>query len=278
MLAMLPWNYEFHWDVGHIIFFGAFYGVVAGIFLAFLIAIAKLFLDFRKRRVDAITWESEFHDLPQSRRRCRHEIAGLVPSRECHHGFDCRECEFHAKAAAVKTAAQAEPYGDVFGFDMPFDRLYHRGHTWVKESPDGTLLVGLDDFGTRVFGEPDRIALPKPGESLAVNGTAWRMKKGKTEVRVISPVEGKIIATGAPEVGWVLKVKPPGGKPRLSHLLGGAEMRAWMLKEFERLLTVMSRKKIALSFADGGQPVADMPRAYPGADWDAIWGDVFLES
>jgi hypothetical protein len=31
------------------------------------------------------------------------------------------------------------------------------------------------------------------------------------------------------------------------------------------------------SLADGGVPVADIAAAYPGTDWDAVCGEMFLE-
>ena len=38
---MLPFLYEFHWDIGHIIFFGVFYGVLAAIGLGLFYALVK---------------------------------------------------------------------------------------------------------------------------------------------------------------------------------------------------------------------------------------------
>jgi hypothetical protein len=46
-----------------------------------------------------------------------------------------------------------------------------------------------------------------------------------------------------------------------------------MLREFERLQLMVSPMP---SLADGGAPVADMPASMPEADWDAVWGRMFL--
>ncbi len=35
---MIPWNFEWHWDIGHFIFFGLFYAALAGILLGLVLA------------------------------------------------------------------------------------------------------------------------------------------------------------------------------------------------------------------------------------------------
>ena len=34
---------------------------------------------------------------------------------------------------------------------------------------------------------------------------------------------------------------------------------------------------VGTTLADGGVPVEDMPKAVPAADWDSVWGQMFLE-
>jgi glycine cleavage system H lipoate-binding protein len=70
---------------------------------------------------------------------------------------------------------------------FPPDRVYHRGHIWVYHGPDGTVTVGLDDLGSRLLGEPDRVDLPQPGDRVSANGTAWHAGKRNADVRVLSP-------------------------------------------------------------------------------------------
>ena len=48
----------------------------------------------------------------------------------------------------------------ILGAPLPQDRLYHRGHTWVRREEDGTYNIGLDDFIRRLIGNPDLIELP----------------------------------------------------------------------------------------------------------------------
>jgi glycine cleavage system H lipoate-binding protein len=271
---MFPGVFDFQWSPGHVIFLGAFFCVLACVLIVLSAVLLKTLRDFRARRVEAIRWDSNFHDLSAAQRRCRHELTARIAARICPNGFDCRQCDQYDELAARPSKITAD---DAFGFDLPQDRLYHRGHAWVKPNDDGTVDVGLDDFGARLIGDPDAIDLPAEGSRLEVNGTGWTMTKGGQEIRVLSPVEGTVVATGGPGDEWLLRVKPPEGKTSLKHLLRAEETCAWLLREVERLQQSLSPQAIGVSLADGGQPVRDLTKAYPQANWDAVWGEVFLE-
>jgi glycine cleavage system H protein len=273
---MLPWNYGFHWNAATIIFMGAFYTVLLIVTATVANAVLRSWKALRARKAESIRWHSDFHDLPARDRQCRHALTGELGSRECPNAFDCRKCEPHARMIAKRPLARpAELEEDVLGMAFPLDRMYHRGHTWVRQEPDGSLTVGLDDLAKRLLAHPESVELPKPGERVSVNGTAWRVRKRDASVRVLSPVDGEVAATGGPEQGWYLKVKPEGGD--LRHLLRGAEIRPWLMRELERLQIALSAEGVAPTLADGGVPVDDIAASYPAADWDAVCGEMFLE-
>lgn len=270
---MLPWNYGFHWSAGTIIFLGAFYTVLTIIAATLLRALWRSWRDMQLARADAIRWESDFHDLPQRDRVCRHELTGQVKQRTCHHAFDCRECADHPKLMQIAAAPAPEP--EIFGMPFPTDRLYHRGHTWAKTEPDGTVTVGLDDLGRRLIGHPDRVELPPAGIRIHANGTAWRVSKRGADVRVLAPVDGEVVAIGGPDDDWYLKIRPVNGGFDTRHLLTPSEVKPWMMRELERLQLTLGSG--AGSLADGGVPVEDISEAYPASNWDAVCGEMFLE-
>jgi glycine cleavage system H lipoate-binding protein len=272
---MLPWNYGFHWNLGTMIFMGAFYTVLGIVAATVIRAAARAWRDLRASRVEAVRWDAEFHALPARDRDCRHVLTGEFSRRECANCFDCRKCETHAGMVARHGQPPAGT-DDYFGLAYPSDRAYHRGHTWLRREPDGTATVGMDDLCSRVLGEPDSVELPKPGERISVNGIAWRAHKRNIEVRVLSPVDGEVIETGGAERGWYLKVKPDADND--AHLLRGAEVRAWLMRELERLQLALTAEGAAPTLADGGAPVADMSASYPEADWDAVCCHMFLEA
>ena len=260
----------------HYIFFGAFYTVIAVVAATLIAAV------LRSRRalvsacqVDRIRWNSEFHDLPERDRVCRHVLTGEFQSRECPHAFDCRECEMHSRLIEKHPPAPAgEPEEDLFGMQFPLDRFYHRGHTWAHLEPDGSMTVGLDDLGRRLLGVPDAVELPQPGARIYANGPAFRVRKRDADVRVLSPVDGEVLETGGPGRPWYLRVRPD--PLDVTHLLRGSEIRPWLMREMERLQLALSLESAGATLADGGVPVADIAASYPDADWDAVCGEMFL--
>jgi hypothetical protein len=275
---MFPWNYGFHWTTGTIIFMGAFYTVLLIVGTTVLNAVLRSRRALSKNKVEHIRWHSDFHDLPSECRTCRHVLTGEFSSRECPNAFDCRGCTTHAKLIALRPQANpVQMEEEIFGMSFPLDRFYHRGHTWVRRESDGTVTVGLDELGKRLLGKPDAVVLPQPGEHVETNGTAFRMRRRDADVAVLSPVDGEVVATGGPEQEWYLKLKPVASdEPAFRHLLRGAEVKPWLMREMERLQLALSSEIGAASLADGGVPVDDIAAAYPEADWDAVCGNMFL--
>ncbi len=274
---MFPWNYGFHWSAGSYIFLGAFYTVLVVVATTVTIAVLRSRRAMRTEQLDRVRWHADFHELPRRDRVCRHVLTGEFRSRECPHAFDCRECETHPRLLEKRPLPPvSEAEEDLFGMSFPLDRFYHRGHTWARLETDGTVTVGLDDLGRRLLGTPDAVELPEPGALVHANGTAFRARKRDADVRILSPVDGRVIETGGPERGWYLRLAPDPLDVR--HLLRGAEIRPWLMREMERLQLALSREGAAATLADGGVPVGDIAAAYPQADWDAVCGEMFLEA
>jgi len=275
---MLPWNYGFEWNTGHIIFLGAFYTVLVVVATTVINAMWRSRGALRQQKADEIRWDSDFHDLPASDQVCRHVLTGEFRSRQCPNAFDCRKCQTHAGLLAKFPPARAAGEEEIFGMQFPLDRLYHRGHTWAHPEADGTVTLGLDELGQRLIGVPDAVDLPEPGVRLHVNGTAFRVRKREADVRVLSPVDGEVVARGEGGAGWFLKVRPDaGGEPAFRHLLRGTEVRPWMLREMERLQLALTAEGATATLADGGVPVNDIGASYPEMNWDAVCGEMFLE-
>jgi hypothetical protein len=203
-------------------------------------------------------------------------LTGEFRKRECPNGFDCRKCETHAKLCRLHPAATMAGTQDFFGLDFPLNRLYHRGHTWVKQEKDGTVTVGVDDLGRRLLGAPDSVELPKPGDRVRTNGTAFRVNRRGGDVRLLSPVDGVVVETGGADRDFYLKVKPLEGGFDLRHLLSGSEIRPWLMRELERLQLSISTLGGEQTLADGGVPVGDLAGTCPKIDWDAVCGEMFL--
>ncbi|MGO9259987.1 MAG: glycine cleavage system protein H [Bryobacteraceae bacterium] len=283
---MLPWTYGFHWNPATVIFLGAFYTVLVVVATTVIRAALRARRELAAHREESIRWHCDFEDLPAADRVCRHVLTGEFRRRECPHAFDCRECETHARLIAKHPLAgcppgSGRPLGpaeeEIFGMSFPLDRFYHRGHTWAHPEADGTVTIGLDDLGRRLMGVPDAVRLPAPGARIRTNGTAFHVSKRDADIAVLAPVDGEVVETGGPADEWYLKVKPEAvGEPAFRHLLRGAEIRPWLLREMERLQLALTAEGAAPALADGGVPVADIAASYPQADWDAVCGEMFL--
>jgi len=275
---MFPWNFGFHWSEGNLIFLGAFYCVVAVVAATVIAAVMRARRSVEAGRGEEVRWHAEFHDLPARDRQCRHMLTGELAYRECPNAFDCRHCETHARLVQSRpvVAEQGADEKDILGMEFPLDRLYHRGHTWVKAEPDGTVTIGLDGLGRRLVGKPDVLELPTPGTRLRTNGTGWRLCKNGAEIRVLSPVDGEVTEAWGAGLGGILRVKPDGKAFDFRHLLVPAEIRPWLLREMERLQLALSGEGIP-TIADGGVPVDDIAAQYPDSDWDAVCGEMFLQ-
>jgi Glycine cleavage H-protein len=258
-----------------IVFMTAFYSVltiIAGTLVAALVRSRRALV---KNQVDDIRWHSDFHDLPQTDRVCRHVLTGEFRSRECPNAFDCRRCETHARLLAKNPLPAADGEEEIFGMSFPLDRFYHRGHTWARLANDGTVEIGLDDLGRRLLGRPDAIELPVPGADIHVNGECFRIRKRDADVRILAPIDGEVLETGGPGADWYLRVRP--ASMNFLHLLRQSEVRPWLLRELERLQLALTAEGAAPTLADGGVPVEDIAASYPRANWDAVCGEMFLE-
>jgi hypothetical protein len=281
---MFPWVHEFRWEIGHLIFTGGFAAVFVIVVTSTIIVFKKVYQIYKEKVVDKIVWEATFEELPAISRTCRHALSGVFKDRICNNHFDCRECTVHKylieHRIPEKILAKAGSDGDteIFGLDIPLDRMYHRGHTWVKQDDEGNYLVGIDDFANRLIGRAEEIILPEIGTQLHANGTAWTVKRGKADTRILSPIDGEVIETGNDEKGWYLKIKPAEQSDTTGHLLKGSkEIKTWFMKELERLQFALATDTVGVSLADGGVLIDDLPKSYPDADWDGVYGELFLE-
>jgi len=270
---MLPGTSGFHWTPGHVIFLSLFFLVVITILTTVLRAIFRSARDLRGRGSDQLLWQLEFEDLPDAEKRCRHEIAGRVNRRTCPNAFDCRNCKDYERFAALPSV----PAQSTFGLDYPSDRLYHRGHTWVRPEAEGAFTVGLDDLALHLLGKPDSVELPPVGTRLTTNSPAWRIRKGDAEMRVRAPLDGEVVETAGEGQDWCLKIRPE-TTPNLRHLLRGPEVSAWLGKELERLQIQLGAPDGSPSLADGGILMSGLMDAMPKADWDTVLAGTFLET
>jgi hypothetical protein len=275
---MFPWSPEFRWDTGHVFFFGALYTVLTTIVVTIIASAFRARASFQAGHGQRAAWLADFGELPRSARACRHQLRGVAPERACGNAFDCRHCENHP--ALAERGHVDEPCDKtrerIFGFDMPLDRLYHRGHTWVRPEADGTATVGLDDLAKRLIGTTEEIVLPKAGTRLSLNAPMCRLRTHGSIARVLAPLDGTVVASLGTGTSFELRLRPERALDT-RHLLSAAEVRPWMLREVDRLQTTLTATGTTPALADGFDLVPDVGGSMPRRRYSALLGDLLLE-
>jgi CheY-like chemotaxis protein len=78
-------------------------------------------------------------------------------------------------------------------FAIPGGVFISEGHSWMALEPDGTVKVGLDDFGTKIIGQVSDISFPNLGMQVKQGQLLFRVKHGDKAIPVNSPVTGKVV-------------------------------------------------------------------------------------
>jgi len=277
---MFPWVYGFTWNAGNIVFLGIFFTVVSIIVVTLALSFLRTVRSVGASDLAHIRWESEFHDLPVPARTCRHVFAGDVRQRVCSHAFECGTCTAHSRFEELRRFGRipARPLAMPEGFSVPSDRLYHRGHTWVRKEAEGSVVVGLDDLALRVLGDTKELHVPPPSTRVHRNAPVMTVRKGPAKARILCPVEGEIVENRGAGSDWLLRIRPAStAAPSLAHLLTPGEAALWMESEFERLQQILAGGEVGVTMADGGTPVQDLSALVPEKQWDHMLGELFLD-
>jgi glycine cleavage system H lipoate-binding protein len=280
---MFPWVYEFQWNAFHITFLLVFFSVAAVVAATVLRALIR-----SKRRLDRegharVSWHAAFEELPPSTRVCRHAMNGELRHRTCENEFACADCPEHGRFLATGVSPSSArplpftPAVTVSGIVLPTDRYYDRGHTWARIEPDGSFTIGVDELGRRLLGPVESVELPPVGTTVATHAPAIQVKTKHGLAMLRSPLDGEVVSSRVEGHDWHLRVKISPAT-NVAHLLRGAELAPWMTRELERLQMTLADQRVGFSLADGGVPVESLPDAAPKKDWEAVWGEMFLEA
>jgi len=176
----------------------------------------------------------------------------------------------------------------VSGFELVENRSYHPGHTWALQESPTLARVGLDDFGARLAGKVDAIALPKRGQWLRQGQKFATLQRNGKQVDLVSPVEGEVTAVNEKLLndpsaanmdpygqGWFVSVLSPDLKVNLRNLLNGSLARKWMNDAAEKLHAQLPAMAGAVA-QDGGLVVRDITPEIPNVKWEEITREFFL--
>ena len=160
---------------------------------------------------------------------------------------------------------------------------YHSGHTWVMPRKDGTVRIGIDDFGRRLLDGVRDVRLPAKGSEVVEGEVAIHLGCGKKQAKLLSPVDGMVVEInealtrgGALPTnleddpygkGWLFSVKVPDKK--FVHLPTSAMAREWMKNEVDRL-SFLLHQDLGLVAADGGDLVSRPSGVLSDEQWRTL--------
>lgn len=125
----------------------------------------------------------------------------------------------------------------------PSDRFYSKDHEWVKDTGDGSVVVGITDYAQEMLTDIVFVELPAVGKKVAAGEPLAVVESVKSVSDVYAPVSGEVLDVNTrlednPELvnadafgeGWIAIVKPdnPG---ELKTLLSADEYDALLQEE-----------------------------------------------
>jgi glycine cleavage system H protein len=155
---------------------------------------------------------------------------------------------------------------------------YHPGHVWVMPQGDGTVQIGLDDFGRRLMGSIRRANLPIKGTLLQEGDVAVGLDCGNKQTRLVCPVDGVVTAVNTALIkdGSALERDPYGkgwlftatvSDQRYTKLPTGVGAREWLQREIDRLFLFLHRE-LGATAADGGELIPNPTAMLSEDQWD----------
>lgn len=174
------------------------------------------------------------------------------------------------------------------GFQVPGDRSYHPGHSWVAEERKDVVRVGIDEFAAALLGKVDKINLPTRGQWIRQGQKALSFFRHGKETQMVSPTEGEVLTVNPDLVnnpsllrrdpygaGWLFTLNVPDAESTGRNLVPKHLVADWMREAVDRLYARQPQLVGAVA-ADGGSPADDLGAAFPDADWKQLTGEFFL--
>lgn len=135
---------------------------------------------------------------------------------------------------------------EIEGYKLPDELYYTKDHTWARIEDNGTVTVGLDDYGVKAAGNIEFIDLPMEDDEFEAAEAMGSLESAKWVGGLLMPVSGTIIEVNENieddldilkedpyGEGWLVKLKPSNLKDDLKGLIHGVDIGPWLKKEIE---------------------------------------------
>ncbi len=166
-------------------------------------------------------------------------------------------------------------------------RYHHPGHTWLRTTEDGDVIVGLDDFAQNIIGDIDEVELPRLLGKVRQGTKGVSVWHGDRCVELVSPVTGRVVqknesilanpslANSSPYgEGWLMRIHPANLENQLGNLLKGRLAQQWEDLSRARLARMFSGTP-GLLFQDGGALMRNIADLCSDDEWKTIQREIF---
>jgi len=167
-------------------------------------------------------------------------------------------------------------------------RYIHPGHAWMRETEDGDVLVGIDDFAQSLIGTVDGLELPRLLRSVAQGEVAWKIRHGSRALPMVCPVSGRVIEKNEmvltdPSLvnsspygdGWLIRVRPRRLRSETHNLITGKSAGQWLDSARAQLARFFSGTP-ALMYQDGGVMLTNLADRCSEDEWGRLVSEFFL--
>lgn len=161
-------------------------------------------------------------------------------------------------------------------------RYVHPGHGWLRLTPDGDVIVGLDEFGQSLIGSVDEVKLPRLLHRVRQGDVGWTVRHGQRLVPMRSPVTGRVIEKNEMVInkpslvnsapygdGWLLRIRPSKVDLQLHNLFTGRTASKWQDAERAELASFFSGTP-ALMYQEGGVLMQNLSDKCSDDEWRTI--------
>lgn len=219
--------------------------------------------------------------------------AGVVGYKLCDRDLQCDQCPFddtmRQPSRLSPSQVHSSPLGERLAVssnservaalisaiaprEFPDDRLYHKGHLWVKPLMESIVAIGIDHFAASMLGSLASIVLPSR-QSRIIHRMPWCwLIHHEGAISLYSPVHGTVVKTNErlldhPELlvqdpygdGWIVHLQVDKAAAEGPTLFASSEFRAHSNQDLMGLQKcVMQNLKrapaIGQTLYDGGQP------------------------
>ncbi len=172
-----------------------------------------------------------------------------------------------------------------------FSRQYiHPGHTWMRMTEDGDVMVGVDQFAAGLIGGITSLSLPRYLKKVHQGEPSFTINQDGRTVTFVSPVTGRVVEKNEmvlnnPSLalvspmrdGWMFKVHPSNLANETRNLFAGKWAETWGELSRMHLVRFFSLSPVPVS-QDGGTIVEDLALHCSETEWSALKRDLFLDT